>query len=184
MWTTNDEVIKVAKRAFPEYRGRTFRFKAFEPMRLVSYWDGGSRDWYAFVNLLTGDVKPLGQFMQPSQLEALPENCVLVEHVIFCGKDLGLRVYAPAENIRKLLPVVPDIALTGDQLTVLKAIGHLKSAYRLDQIRRQFRYGSPEEAKWTKEYYQSVVDTLKPLGLVSNNGGISNEGRNYLESLA
>lgn len=90
--------------AFPEYRGRKFRLEYRDSVTLHGrYWSGGSKsDWMA-VNLETRQAfaPEIGGFENPPQFGGLrsdpkidiPPGVAIVEHVIFCGKDLGLRVY-------------------------------------------------------------------------------------------
>ena len=105
------EVIEVALRAFPEYKGRKIRVAPFNgPMHLTSGWDGGSKDWYFVVPLVAGHGKEVlftvpdnGTF--PTQnngarcmLSDLPEGMALVKHSVCCGVDVGLTVYVNAAN--------------------------------------------------------------------------------------
>ena len=103
---TNDpEIKRIAKLAFPDYRGRKFRYDTRIPTKLESYWSEGSRDSYAFVELKTGKVAavqsnhPFFEAGRPSELKALPAGFVIVEHSIFCGKDMCLTVYVNACDI-------------------------------------------------------------------------------------
>ena len=103
---TNDpEIKRVCKLAFPEYRGRKFRYDTRIPTDLSSYWDGGSRNSFAFVELKTGKVAPVQsnhpffEAGRPSELKSLPAGFVVVEHSIFCGKDMGMTVYVNAGDI-------------------------------------------------------------------------------------
>ena len=48
-----DETIrKIVQAAFPDYSGKKFKLSTSIPSRLDSYWDGGSRDYYAFYHLV------------------------------------------------------------------------------------------------------------------------------------
>lgn len=109
--TDNVEVKRIAKLAFPEYRGRKFRFQVQTySIDLRSYWDGGTRSYFKFVCLADGRVSievPV-QSAFDKQIKGLdactvPEGFVCVEHVIFCGKDLGLRLHVHPNNVAKLL---------------------------------------------------------------------------------
>ena len=116
--TTNPDIKRVAKLAFPSYKGRKFRVQSFRPgMNVNSYWDGGSRDYFALVSLETGQVftspathpcfdrAPSGDRLGLVIISKLPENTVLVERSIFCGKECGLTVHVPAENMK---PAIED----------------------------------------------------------------------------
>lgn len=100
---------KIALTAFPDYKGRSLVLRPFHPMAVTSYWDGGSRDYYAFVHLGTGRKADIPQNgtgydrVRYPQLDALPEQIVLVQHTYFCGKDLGLTLYVQPEHSLTLL---------------------------------------------------------------------------------
>lgn len=106
---TAPEVVEVALRAFPDYHGRKFRVKPFSgPMTLISGWDGGSKDEYRVVPLVSSargsvDVPTNGTF--PTQnggrtcmLSDLPEGFALVRHTYFCGRDIGCTVFVNPAN--------------------------------------------------------------------------------------
>lgn len=41
---------------------------------------------------------------EPFRVKDLPLNNIIVEHCIFCGKDLGIIIYVNPNNLTKLLP--------------------------------------------------------------------------------
>jgi hypothetical protein len=106
------EVKELCKAAFPNYRGRKFSVEPFNrPMRLDSCWEGGSRSFYVLLNMATKQQVPVPENGTPYsnggrilQCSELPMNVALVEHCIFCGHDIGCRVYVRPENLAKLLP--------------------------------------------------------------------------------
>ncbi len=111
-WTLKD----VGKAAFPDYRGRKFRLVTdYFPKEINSYWDGGSRDYYCFLNLQNGKIvgvhsnHPAFEAKFPNKVPVeLPPEIVLVEHSIFCGKDVGISVYAkPNEYLALETPKTP-----------------------------------------------------------------------------
>ena len=101
---TNPEVKRIVKATFPEYRGRKIYFSdAITKRELRRYWVGGSRDYYMFYQPATGKVWSLGSnhpFFEKGKpaptCEVMPESVCLVEHSIFCGKDIGITIYARA----------------------------------------------------------------------------------------
>jgi hypothetical protein len=107
---TNPEVKKIIKATYPNYKGRKVFFNDQVPTHeLRSYWDEGSRTYYAFYQPSTGTVWPLGsnhpwfERNKPAPTcEKMPDDVCLVAHSIFCGKDCGITIYA-----RK--PVVKEI---------------------------------------------------------------------------
>lgn len=107
-----DSTMKaIVKACFPEYTGRKFAIEAqVRPLNVKSYWDGGSRSYYCFYNLTTGAKGEMpAQSMFDKQITGadsvtLPENVICVQHVIFCGKDLGIRIHVNPANMGKFLP--------------------------------------------------------------------------------
>lgn len=95
---------------FPDYRGRKFRIEAqTHPLDCKSYWEGGSRDYFAFVRLAdmqSQDVPQQSAFdrdIQGLESVTLPEGIVCVERSYFCGKDIGITIHVNPLNMAKLL---------------------------------------------------------------------------------
>jgi hypothetical protein len=93
----------LARRAFPGYRGRKFRVVISDrPRRLLSFWDGGSRDIYMVVQnnsvFAPPTIAPFGRESAPDY--APVPGAVLVEHSIFMGKDVGCTIYLHPEDPR------------------------------------------------------------------------------------
>lgn len=93
-------VKKIAKLAFPDYKGRKFFLETVSsPIDVRSYWDGGSRDYFNFIRLDTlscfGEI-PAQSINDKPMINAdnviLPEGLACVRHSYFCGKDSGLTV--------------------------------------------------------------------------------------------
>lgn len=129
-----DETIrKIISATFPEYKGKKIKISADVPSRLDSYWSGGSRDFYGFYELSTSktyDVDsnhPFFEANRPRSLENLPPGIVLVKHSIFCGKDMGITIYANKED---LVPMIPEkVELTPHEKIVLEYTYGYKSSY-------------------------------------------------------
>lgn len=101
---THPTEIDLMIRAFPGYRGRTYRLTG--PAETVcatdTYWDGGSRAQYVFVRVADRACLALPDFISggflPSSSRALdafaripvPTGYAVVRHSIFCGRDVGL----------------------------------------------------------------------------------------------
>jgi hypothetical protein len=111
------EVVALAKRAFPDYRGRTFKLRVDpRPNRLTdTYWDGGSRSRYVFIRIDDGRIYHLPDFISGGflptadaalrTLDSVPmvPNVALVRHAVFCGKDCGLTVTLHPDNLPRQL---------------------------------------------------------------------------------
>lgn len=94
---------RLIRLAFPGAKSRrTVKFDQRKSYHVSDYWDGGSRDECRFINLKTMQV------ISAQEVPALTEGniynlangdvelspgYIVVEHCIFCGKDLGYRVY-------------------------------------------------------------------------------------------
>jgi len=121
------EVARVIRAAFPAYRKQKFSIGPFYPMRVNSEWSGGSRDYFAVVNLVTleryevtvghcyFDVASHGIKNIDTEvvtvdrvgnvtLNVLPEGFALVSCGIFCGKPGTAAVYVNPANLTKFLP--------------------------------------------------------------------------------
>jgi hypothetical protein len=121
------EVKRVVVTAFPGYKKHNAFLSAFHPMNINSYWDGGSKDEFAIVELATMQCKPLPVSTHPYfdvagrgmanqdngivesdhvgnlLLKILPPGFALVRGGIFCGKTATAHVYLNPDNFSKLL---------------------------------------------------------------------------------
>jgi hypothetical protein len=110
---TKREIGAIVLGSFPEYRGRKFRLYASETVILSDLnWSGGTRSQYRAVTLdgfpvgNTDKYNQVAPWNNPAegQVVPIPQGIVVVEHVLFCGKDLGLKVWANPADMPKLLP--------------------------------------------------------------------------------
>ena len=180
----DDQLVKeLVSLTFPSYRGRKFKIQyGTASVTPTSYWDGGSRTVYRFVNVETRQVLSLGSnhpafdkgsYQGPVPLEG---NVVCVAHSIFCGKDMGITIYTA--NPAPLLPL--DQQLTDVQINVLYAHRSLKSSYagikdyRANDLRKSKGYTMAE--------ITAAREALHSKGYLKRNG-ITNEGRNLVGSM-
>lgn len=94
---------KIARRAFPEYKGRKIRLTGLTKTVDTSYnsnWAGGTRTVYRFVRLDNGSVmanpnQQLAPWRHNAEAEQaqLQDGLVCVTHEIFQDHDLGLTVF-------------------------------------------------------------------------------------------
>src|SRR5512137_1561879 len=102
-------IDRVCQTAFPDYRGRKIGVAyTYGPLDLRSYWDGGSHtDWVVL------DGATLRKLVMPPQSAydpqvpgadafMLPPGAVVVAHVISCGVDTGLVIYARPDGVQFL----------------------------------------------------------------------------------
>lgn len=125
----NPELKRIVVAGFPSYKKHTVYLGTFPEngMNINSYWDGGSRDEYAIVNLETGkrgslptsthpyfDITAQGLANQDNgvietdhvgnvRLKILPENFAIIRAGTFCGKAATAFVYLNPANFAKLL---------------------------------------------------------------------------------
>lgn len=104
-------IERIVRRAASSYKGRKFYVKEQSaPMNINSYWDGGSRDYFALVRLSDNAILPIPT-SHPHYDKPLPgagmyeprEGFALVENSCSCGKWIGVTVYFhPADMPRQL----------------------------------------------------------------------------------
>jgi hypothetical protein len=93
------DIRPILNRSFPSYRGRKFSVEFTEEVSFYNTnWSGGSRNQYAFVHA-DGEDKWLSApapWVNPyeGKRHPLPADVLVVKHAIFCGKDLGITIYA------------------------------------------------------------------------------------------
>lgn len=108
------DIPAIVAAAYPEYTGQKFRLAFKSTFRMSDYWDGGSRTYVTAVKLEDGKLMmstPDAVAHNPFNKQAhitfdIPKNVALVEHIFFCGKDLGIRIVVHPDTILlpKLLP--------------------------------------------------------------------------------
>ena len=181
----DEKVRAVCKAAFPDYTGNKCKV-TFEtgPINMSSYWDGGSRDYFAVVRLVDCKVVTIPQQSAYDRringLESfeIPAGFVVVERSIFCGKDLGLTIHARPDG-SQFLPA-ESVQLSTIQAHVLIATKALKpsyagiSDYRAHRLMEKFGY--------SREDIFQAREELKRAGLLNKAGAITTAGRNAIES--
>ena len=103
---SSDFLKDIVRRTFPDYKGRTYRLYKQASVTLSDLnWSGGTRSWYAAVNVADMNVGHLvwnKHPMDPKNPEGtridIPPNMIVVEHSHFCGKDMGLKFYVNPES--------------------------------------------------------------------------------------
>lgn len=185
IYTNHPDVKKIALSAFPSYTGRKFRVSVQEsPMSVKSYWDGGTRSYYTFVRLDNAKAGPAVPVQHPffdKQIEGadkvqLVPGLACVEHVIFCGKDLGVTIHIHPDNAPRFLP--PKTDLTENERIVLKYTGSYKNTYAGEtNIRAKYAY---REKGMLPEVWFETQKALIAKKLLTKAGALNNAGRNAL----
>lgn len=178
------ELVPIYKTAFPDYNGRKFSVIVTEKSpRVLSYWEEGTRDYWCLIRLI--DMKKIhipqnGSMCEPEILlpNGLEPGFAVVNHSIFCGKDMGLTLYInPADTSRRMLN--PPVDLIWEERVVLYASGHLKSSHggipnlRLVESRKKTGITIPA--------YDMAKHSLIQKGFLDKRGAITIKGRNIMD---
>lgn len=90
------KIKRLAARAYPSYRGRTFRVEFQKTYPMQNYWDGGTKHYCMGVDLETerilsphADTTTPFKPMAGSEFE-IPPGFAILELCIFQGKNLGI----------------------------------------------------------------------------------------------
>ena len=183
---TDEAARELARCAFPEYKGRKFSVKTVVDGEVDTswnnYWSGGSRSYYALVELATGKAKRLPS-SEPGFNEKehrrqkhtpVPEGFCLVEYRISGSRYKAVVFYLRPENITKLIKE-EKVNLSPEEHLLLSITKGLKSSYRLEEW---VNYAHLPERLY-KETKLALIDK----GLLNKRGAITAKGRNTLESL-
>ena len=192
----NETMEALAEQAFG-YTGRKFQVMASEHKHIVSYWDGGTRSYWAVLTMGQGEgsttqtnaivehgkpqlcmVGECGGMGQPAGVDVeIDANTIVAEHVIFCGNDLGIRFYVNPARLPQYLPASAN-ELTREQKIVLIATRSYKSSYagvsnyRYIEARRETGISL---ADWERSKAE-----CQQMGLLDKRGAITVEGRNVV----
>lgn len=104
-------VKEILKATFPDYKGRNVSIlPRVSPVNVTSFWQDGSRDYFAAVELGTWRTMAVPQNGTPFDGGPIAPNGVvvppgfaIVEHGIFRGKSVAVRIYVNPENMAGLL---------------------------------------------------------------------------------
>jgi hypothetical protein len=177
------------------YTGKKFKAVIVTQVTIPSdsgLWSGGTRNTFRFVQLSTGDAIAASDNMsapwdtsRKDQNIALAPGFAVVEHSMFCGKDMGLTFYVHPDNAAKLLPA-PAPELNAHESIVLSATCSFKSSYN-----GQDRYTMAKtkaEYPWrrddstppfpTRDEWSAAKDSLISKGLLNKAGAVTPKGRN------
>jgi len=179
------DVEKIISRCFPSYTGKKVEILTSIPSQLRSYWDGGSKTSYVFYGLSDGKTyqvesnHPFFEAGKPCQLNGLPLGVILVSHVIFCGKDIGIRIYANNQDIAPMLPNKTEI--TENEKIVLAFTSGLKSSYAGIS---NYRFNEAHKTKGiTLESWETSKTELINKGMLTKQGAITPKGRNAIAGI-
>lgn len=163
------DVARIVSATFPDYRGTKVAISTAEKYSPQNYWSGGSRTYAVAYSLDTGKVILLDSETENPMNGAahvsvpIPQGVAIIEHVIFQGKDLGIRVIVHPDNLAPLLPA--PCSLTDRQRIILATVRSYISSYRKEIFARQ-------------GVSQAEKDELQRLGYLTKQGGLTIAGKN------
>ena len=172
------DVVNMARKAFPNYTGRKFKLNnSGHPVRITSYWDGGSRNYFSAVDLTTNarvDVPQNGTPFDGGPVApggvAVPAGFMIAEHSIFAGKDMGITFYVDPGTSTQFLPA--PVELTSDETRVLECTRSYKSSYAGI---KHYRF---HQSGLTRDAWDTASNSLKSKKLLNRAGAITTAGRN------
>lgn len=102
------QVKDILAATFPEYRGRKFKVEFASTVTFHdTNWGGGTKNTYIAIgsNGRTARLSVPAPWANPVEGKTveMPANALVVKHTIFCGKDLGITIYASPIHLPKWL---------------------------------------------------------------------------------
>lgn len=184
------QAAPIIRATFPGYAGRMVRIV---PSSTVTFhdlnWSGGTRNQYRACRLDGAPLPSRVAMNAPAPWEnpyeghtvEIPQGAAVVEHTIFCGKDLGLRIHARQEDLAPMLPA--PVELTPFEVIVLKYTAERKSSYngkdRYDMAADDSKYGYSKIATMpTRAEWESAKQALIARGMLNKAGAITISGKN------
>ncbi len=176
--------MRIVNATFPSYNGKKFKISTAVPHRLDSYWSGGSRDYFAFYCLPTTNIAtvesnhPTFESDKPCKLDELPRGMLLVKHCYFCGKDMGITVYANKEDLTGMLP--KSTPVTDNERIVLSYTSKYKSTY--GGVKNLRFVEANRSTGVTEEDWNNAKASLIASKHLQKNGAITPKGRNAISN--
>jgi hypothetical protein len=172
------EAGRILAASFPSYSGNKFTLDFKDSIYIDNTWSGGSREQTVFVRLdtFTAFVPP-DSYRAGAQTVPIPEGSVAVQHVIFSGKDLGIRFIAPP-GAAKMFPA-PAADVTEDEIIVLVATRSYKSSYGGDSNVRF--HEARKNTGITEERWLAAKASAAAKGYLNKAGAITTAGKNAAE---
>ena len=171
------------------YKGRTFTAIVHEDAQTTISdndlrWSGGSVKGFLLVE--DGKTRPLttvSQWPDSGSQRIDLRTAILVEHCIFCGKDMGLTFHVGPDSLNPFR-IEHKQELTDDQKAVLWVACSRKSSYngmnRHDMLNEARRWNKEEEMP--RSVYDETVEQLKSKGLLDKRGAATTEGKNTYQN--
>jgi len=178
------EVKEIVQKAFPEYNGKRFKVAPFTgKMSLTSYWNGGSRDYWALINANTNKAFFVPENGTPWTTKAFEIGRLPVNIFLVCyhrGPYEDMTVYVNPDNLNRLaLPPVSE--LTRNEKIVLIATRSLKSSYAGIKDYR-FREAKRSTNISLEDWITAKI-SCQNKGFLNKAGAITDAGRNAIGNM-
>jgi hypothetical protein len=187
MLTNVLEALQIANHLYPDCTKQAVDVRTHNPdatFNCASYWDGGSRSYYALYDLNTHRSisfpaqSAFDRKVPGIEAVKLTKGVVLVERTYFCGKDSGVTIHLRTDDI-DAIPMPPTTApeLSEGERKCLFYTRSRKSSYGGDSQYRRHSAGMSEQ-EWT-----AAKATLHAKGLMTKAGALTMEGKNVVREL-
>ena len=103
------EVKELIAQTYPEYKGRKIFVEKSDIYHMENYWSGGTKRYAIAIKLATMETMPAPDITtNPYHGEAhvdiaIPDGFAIVEHTIFCGRDIGISVIVNSNTFPKMI---------------------------------------------------------------------------------
>jgi hypothetical protein len=169
---------KIAVSAFPGYKGKRFKIataSCFSPN--LNHWEGGTRTYQVLISR-RGERRQVPEcgtmFVGSHGPIDIPPGFLIIEHSIFCGKDMGLTFLIRPDELDTLALPAP-VDLTDDERTVLLYTRSRKSSYA-GRDRQQMAWDDGKRI--SPETWKVTQDALIAKGLLTKSTAITAKGLN------
>jgi len=181
----DEQTRAIVNACFPDYTGKKISVSDNIPTDIHSYWDGGSRNFYAFYHLDEKKVvsvhsnHPIFEPDRPNYLAKLPDRMILGELRCFCGKWSGVTLYANKSDLTFML-TEPAAELDIAEKIVLVATRSMKATYN-----GQSRFDRAQDETSIQKYeWDEAVERLIESGhLRKHNKSITPKGINATDGI-
>lgn len=188
MYVEKQDVADLVKVAYPDYTGRKYQVQTATKYHLSNYWSEGSINFAKLARYENGwkvldapeSTKDPFNKVAHATID-IPKNGLVVEHSIFCGKDLGITVYIHPESLFITGPkslTQGDPEFSREEKIVLAATRGLKSSYA--GISNYRYHAAHRETGITLEAYEGAKTRLIEAGYLTRAGAITLKGRNAI----
>lgn len=180
-----NKVLPLIRACYPDFNGKTVKVSVTDTlMRLVSHWDSGSRDYFAFVSLASLEVKHVPQngtmFDRiPTPIEAPKPGVAIIEKSIHRGGKDNITIYIHPEDA-KTMALEPAKELPLNWQIVLTSYG-LKNTYAGRTNIREDE--AVRETGISRADYQSAKAELEAQGAFNKAGVLTAHGKNLRETM-